>query len=49
MVDPNLPKDEEYKRMNAELISESIIVKKRSLLLEQLHKKDADLIKELMA
>jgi hypothetical protein len=48
MVD-NLNRDEDLKRANAELVSESIVVKKRNLLLEKLHKKDADLIKELMS
>ena len=43
-----LAKDEELKVQNAELYSANQITKKRNLLLEQLHTKDATLIKELM-
>ena len=44
-----LAKDEELKVQNAELYSAMQITKKRNLLLEQLHTKDATLIKELMS
>jgi hypothetical protein len=44
-----LDKDEEMKLQNAEMFSQNLINKKRTLLLEELHRKDTVKIKSLMA
>ena len=49
MAEDKLSKEEELRVTNAELYSQQQIIKKRNLLLEQLHAKDAKLIQELLS